>query len=94
VELDAGHLAVGTMVCVVTSLVVVSLPSALTFFTTTVPISLAMGVPIQLLTLLIAVEVIPDLFRTVGNVTADLTVTTIVARREKEPTEEFDAAQA
>ena len=94
VELDAGRLAVGTLVCVVTSLVVVSLPSALTFFTTTVPISLAMGVPIQLLTLLIAVEVIPDLFRTVGNVTADLTVTTIVARQEKEPTEELDAAQA
>jgi proton glutamate symport protein len=94
VELDAGHIAAGAVVCVVTSLVVVSLPSALTFFTTTVPISLAMGVPLQLLTILIAVEVIPDLFRTVGNVTADLTVTTIVSRMEKEPATEFDAAEA
>jgi proton glutamate symport protein len=94
VDLDAGRLAIGTAVCVLTSLVVVSLPSALTFFTTTVPISLAMGVPIQLLTILIAVEVIPDLFRTVGNVTADLTVATIVARNEKEPATELDAAQA
>ena len=73
---------IGTAVCVVTSLGVVSLPSALSFFTTTVPISLAMGVPMELLTLLVAVEVFPDLFRTVGNVTADLTVTALIARRE------------
>ena len=84
VELGAAQIAVGTAVAIITSLSVVSLPSAMTFFTTTVPISLAMGVPIELLTLLVAVEVFPDLFRTVGNVTADLTVTTIVAGREGE----------
>jgi proton glutamate symport protein len=82
VELSAVQIATGTVVAVVTSLGVVSLPSALTFFTTTVPISLAMGVPMELLTLLIAVEVFPDLFRTVGNVTADLTVTAVIARQE------------
>ena len=49
-------------------------------FNTTVPMSLAMGVPTGLLPLLLAVEVIPDLFRTVGNVTADLTVTAVVTR--------------
>jgi Na+/H+-dicarboxylate symporter len=42
-----------------------------------------MGVPTTLLALLIAVEVIPDLFRTVGNVTADVAVTRIVAQREE-----------
>ena len=82
VHLAPLAIATGTVVAVVTSLGVVSLPSALTFFTTTVPISLAMGVPMELLTLLVAVEVFPDLFRTVGNVTADLTVTALVARRE------------
>jgi proton glutamate symport protein len=81
------QIATGTAVCVVTSLGVVSLPSALTFFTTTVPISLSMGVPMELLTLLVAVEVFPDLFRTVGNVTADLTVTSLIARREAVPAE-------
>jgi Na+/H+-dicarboxylate symporter len=45
-------------------------------------IALAMGVPTTLLPLLIAVEVIPDLFRTVGNVTADVAATKIIAARE------------
>jgi Na+/H+-dicarboxylate symporter len=40
-----------------------------------------MGVPIEVLALLIAVETIPDIFRTIGNVTADVAVTTAVARR-------------
>jgi proton glutamate symport protein len=83
IEIGPAQLAIGTAVAIVTSLAVVSLPSAITFFTTTVSISLAMGVPIELLTLLVAVEVFPDLFRTVGNVTGDLTVTSLVGRRER-----------
>jgi proton glutamate symport protein len=81
VYLDPARLTAGVAVAVVTSFGVVGLPSQITFFTTTVPISLAMGVPTEMLALLLAVEVIPDIFRTVGNVTADLAVTTIVARR-------------
>ena len=42
---------------------------------------LAMGVPVEVLPLLLAVETIPDIFRTVGNVTADMAVTRIVAVR-------------
>ncbi len=38
-----------------------------------------MGLPLGVLPLLLAVEVIPDIFRTVGNVTADLAATRIVA---------------
>jgi Na+/H+-dicarboxylate symporter len=81
VHLDVARMAAGVAVAVVTSLGVVGLPSQISFFTTTVPISLAMGVPTELLSLLLALEVVPDIFRTVGNVTADLTVTAIVARR-------------
>jgi Na+/H+-dicarboxylate symporter len=40
-----------------------------------------MGVPLEPLALLIAVETVPDLFRTVGNVTMDVAVTATVARR-------------
>jgi Na+/H+-dicarboxylate symporter len=43
---------------------------------------MALGVPIAGLPLLLAVESIPDIFRTVGNVTADVAVTGIVARRQ------------
>jgi Na+/H+-dicarboxylate symporter len=83
VQLDGVQLAAGVLVAVVTSLAVVSLPSQITFFTTTVPISFAMGVPTELLALLIAVEVIPDIFRTVGNVTANLALTAVVERRSQ-----------
>lgn len=80
VHLDAPRLAVGVVLAVVTSFGVVGLPSQLSLFNTTVPISLGMGVPLDLLPLLLAVEVIPDIFRTLGNVTSDVAVTAIVAR--------------
>lgn len=83
VPLDAARLAGGVLVAIVTSLAVVGVPGQSNLFVTTVPISLAMGVPVDLLPLLLAVEVIPDLFRTVGNVTADLAVTTLVAHDEE-----------
>jgi Na+/H+-dicarboxylate symporter len=41
---------------------------------------MALGVPIAPLALLVAVEMIPDIFRTLGNVTFDVAVTTIVDR--------------
>lgn len=71
----------GTLVAAVISLASVSIPSTVTFFITTVPIALAMGVPLAPLALFVAVEQIPDLLRTVGNVTYDLAATTVAARR-------------
>jgi Na+/H+-dicarboxylate symporter len=37
-------------------------------------VCIAMGVPVTLLPLLLAIETIPDVFRTLGNVTADIAV--------------------
>jgi len=79
-SIGLAPLFAGVCVAVVTNFAVVGLPSQITFFTSTVPISYAMGVPTDILPLLLAIEVIPDLFRTVGNVTADLAVTTVVAK--------------
>lgn len=90
VHLDAARLTIGVVLAVVTSFGVVGLPSQLTFFNTTVPISVGMGVPLELLPLLLAVEVIPDIFRTLGNVTADIAVTAIVARRPRPKTSDMD----
>lgn len=56
----------------------VGLPGQVSFFVSIAPICVAMGVPVQVLPLLLAVEVIPDIFRTIGNVTADLAVARIV----------------
>jgi Na+/H+-dicarboxylate symporter len=82
IEISAGTLIAGMIVACLVSFGVAGLPGASSFFASVVPIALAMGVPTTLLAILIAVEVIPDLFRTVGNVTADVALTRIVAMRK------------
>ena len=80
VEVSAGAVAAAVLVGTVTSLGSISLPSQITFFASVVPIASAMGVPLAPLGLLIAVETIPDIFRTLGNVTSNLALTAIVTR--------------
>jgi proton glutamate symport protein len=82
IPITPAALVAGYLVAVLVSFGVAGLPGSSSFFASILPISLAMGVPPTLLVLLVAVEVIPDLFRTVGNVTADLALVKIVARRE------------
>jgi Na+/H+-dicarboxylate symporter len=62
----------------------VGLPGQVSFVASVAPICLALGVPVEVLGVLLAVEVIPDIFRTLGNTTADLSATAILARGEKE----------
>lgn len=78
VALGPTQLIMGVLVAAIVSLAAVGLPSQITFFTTTGPICLALGVPVEALPLLLAVETVPDIFRTVGNVTADMAVARIV----------------
>lgn len=82
IPLSPGVLLLGACVAAVVSLAAVGLPAQVSFFASIGPVCLAMGVPIGILPLLLAVETFPDIFRTVGNVTADLTVARIVARRD------------
>lgn len=81
VELGLGHYVVGAVVALLMSLASVGLPGQVSFFASITPICLAMGVPVGMLPLLLAVETIPDIFRTVGNVTADVGVTAVLAHR-------------
>jgi Na+/H+-dicarboxylate symporter len=80
VHLDVAHVAVGVAVAVLVSLAAVGVASSITFFTTLVPISMTMGVPLDLLPLLIAVETLPDFSRTIGNVYGDVGITAWAAR--------------
>ena len=45
-----------------------------------IPLYLALGIPLEGIILLNSVESIPDIFETLLNVTADMTVATVVAR--------------
>ncbi len=80
--LGPAELATGVAVAFAVSIASVGLPGQVSFITSVAPIALAMGVPIGALPLLIAVEMVPDIFRTLGNVTADIAVTAVLARDE------------
>lgn len=73
-------LAAGLAVSMLAMLGSPSLPGTISFVTSTGPIALAMGVPIGPLALLVAVEMLPDIMRTLGNVTMDVAVTAVVDR--------------
>ncbi len=78
VPLTPGTLAIGVAVAATTTLSAVSLPGSISFISSIGPIALAMGVPLEPLALLIAVETLPDIIRTVGNVTNDIAAAAVV----------------
>ena len=82
VQLGPQEIAIGVAVAAVTTLGSVSLPGSISFIASIAPICLAMGVPIEPLGLLIAIETFPDIMRTLGNVTMDIAVTGTVGRAE------------
>ena len=88
VHIGLAQALVGIAVAVAVSVASVGLPGQTSFFLAVGPICIAMGVPIDLLPLLLAVETIPDIFRTLGNVTADVAVTAVVARRSLDRSDE------
>lgn len=79
-HLDVGTIISGGIVAIAISVGSVGLPGQVSFIASVGPICLAMGVPIDVLGILLAVEVIPDIFRTVGNVMGDMAATIVVNR--------------
>lgn len=84
VELTPMVLAAGLVVALIIAIGSVSLPGSISFVVSIGPIAYAMGVPIEPLALLVAVEMLPDIMRTVANVTLDVAVTTAVDRPGKD----------
>jgi Na+/H+-dicarboxylate symporter len=79
-EPSLAQMIAATAVGAVMSYGAVSLPGEVTYISSIAPIALALGVPIAPLALLVAVEMVPDIFRTVGNVAMDVAVTAVVDR--------------
>lgn len=75
-----AQMIAATAVGAVMSYGAVSLPGEVSYISSIAPIALALGVPIAPLGLLVAVEMVPDIFRTVGNVTHDVALAAIVDR--------------
>ena len=78
-----AQMIAATAVGAVMSYGAVSLPGEVTYISSIAPIALALGVPIAPLALLVAVEMVPDIFRTVGNVSMDVALAAVVNRSPK-----------
>ena len=92
VALGPAALAAGVAVAFIIAIGSVSLPGTISFVISVGPIALAMGVPIEPLAILVAVEMMPDLMRTVANVTMDVALAAVVDRRSDDLGEEIDQA--
>ena len=77
-----GAIIAATLVGAVMSYPAISLPGEISYISSIAPIALALGAPIAPLGLLVAVEMIPDIIRTLGNVCADVALTAVVDRSE------------
>ena len=82
IDLTFAQLATGVALAVLVSMGSVGLPGQAIFLATNLPVTSAMGLPIAPLPVLMAVDAIPDVLATVGNVTADMTATALVASRD------------
>ena len=91
-EPTLGQIIAATAVGAVMSYAAISLPGEITFISSIAPIAMALGVPIAPLALLVAVEMIPDIFRTLGNVTMDVAVTGVVDRTTRDEPAKLNAS--
>lgn len=80
VEISPTVAIIGVLVALIISVGSVSLPGSISFVISVGPIALAMGVPIEPLALLVAVEMLPDIMRTLSNVTMNVAVASAVDR--------------
>jgi Na+/H+-dicarboxylate symporter len=79
-EPSIAQMIAATAVGAVMSYGAVSLPGEVSYISSIAPIAMALGVPLAPLALLVAVEMIPDIFRTVGNVSMDVALAAVVDR--------------
>jgi proton glutamate symport protein len=80
VPIGAGQLIAGLAAAALTTMGAAGLPGTTSFVSSIAPVCIAMGVPIAPLGLFIAVETIPDLFRTLGNVAMYVGVSRAISR--------------
>jgi Na+/H+-dicarboxylate symporter len=83
IALTPEVLAAGVAMALITTIGSVSLPGTISFVTSIGPIAIAMGLPLEPLALLVAVEMLPDIMRTVGNVTMDVAVAATIDERNE-----------
>lgn len=82
VELGFSQYAVAVLLAAAISMGSTGLPGQANFLTNNLPVTQSMGLPVEPLGVLLAMDTIPDVFCTVGNVTGHMTATAVIARHE------------
>ena len=83
--LDPARLAIGVVVAAAVSVAGAGVSSSVTFFSTLVPVCLALNLPIVALPLLLPLEPLADFARTAANTMADVGVAVWLGRRNGAP---------
>jgi len=82
IELTLAQYAVAIFISAALSMGSTGLPGQANFMTNNMPVTQGLGLPVEPLGVLLAIDTIPDVFCTVGNTTGDMTATSLLARRE------------
>ncbi|OQW43817.1 MAG: hypothetical protein A4S16_04840 [Proteobacteria bacterium SG_bin6] len=76
---DAVQIAMAVPVAMLASLAILGVPGQVTMYAASGPVAVALGAPLGMLPVFIAVDPLSDMFRTASNVTAHLAVTCFAA---------------
>jgi Na+/H+-dicarboxylate symporter len=79
VEVSPLQIAVALPLAVLSSLAILGMPGQISFYASVAPTAIALGAPLELLPILLAIDVIPDMVRTVANVTYDVAAAAAIA---------------
>lgn len=82
IDLTFSQYAVAVLLAAAISMGSTGLPGQANFMTNNLPVVQSMGLPVEPLGVLLAMDTIPDVFCTVGNVTGHMTATAILARHD------------
>jgi Na+/H+-dicarboxylate symporter len=85
IALSPTQIATVCLMSVLMSIGGVGLPSGASYFAPITPVFLSVGLPLEAIPILFAVDTIPDIVETASNVTADMTAATIVNHQAAVP---------
>ena len=94
IDITVSQYAVAVLLAAAISMGSTGLPGQANFMTNNLPITQSLGLPVEPLGVLLAVDTIPDVFCTIGNATGGVTATGIVAKRMRSQSAQSDAAES
>jgi len=80
IDITLAQYTIAVLISAALSMGSTGLPGQANFMTNNMPVTQGLGLPVEPLGVLLAIDTIPDVFCTVGNTTGDMAATSILAR--------------